>query len=78
MPTVFRWKGYRFFWYQADGNEPPHVHVGKDGKECKIWLVSGEVAFNKGHAAADMRALQSVLLDHREQLLETWHEHFGR
>jgi hypothetical protein len=36
MPTVFRWKGYRFFWYQADGSEPPHIHIWKDGKECKI------------------------------------------
>ena len=53
MPTVFRWKGYRFFWYQADGGEPPHVHIWKDGKECKIWFESGEVAYNCGHAAAD-------------------------
>jgi hypothetical protein len=60
VPTVLRWKGYRFFWYQADGTEPPHVHVWKDGSECKIWLADGEVAFNHGYAAADLRALVSV------------------
>lgn len=77
MPTVFRWKGYRFFWYQSDGAEPPHVHIWKDGKECKVWLADGTVAFNHGHAAADLRALVSVTLDQRDSLLRVWHEQFG-
>jgi hypothetical protein len=77
MPTVFRWHGYRFFWYQADGNEPPHVHIWKDGKECKIWLVSGEVAYNRGHAASDLRDLIAVTIKQREHLLEVWHDNFG-
>jgi hypothetical protein len=36
MPTLLRWKGYRFFFYSADGWEPAHIHVAKDGKETKI------------------------------------------
>jgi len=36
MPTLLRWKGYRFFFYSADGWEPPNVHVAKDGKEAKV------------------------------------------
>jgi len=78
MPTVFRWKGYRFFWYHADGTEPPHVHIWKDGKECKIWLGSGDIAFNRGHSAADLRMLTAVSNAQRQHLLEVWHEHFGR
>ena len=27
MPTVFVHRGYRFFFYAADLDEPPHVHV---------------------------------------------------
>jgi hypothetical protein len=77
MPTVFRWKGYRFFWYQADGHEPPHVHIWKDGKECKVWLVSGELAYNHGHAAADLRALLAVVAEQRSHLMEIWHDNFG-
>lgn len=38
MPTLLRWNGYRFFFYSADGWEPPHIHVIKDGKESKLWL----------------------------------------
>ena len=77
MPTVFRWKGYRFFWYQADGGEPPHVHIWKDGKECKIWLESGELAYNHGHATADIRALRAVVEQERDHLMEIWHDSFG-
>jgi hypothetical protein len=77
MPTVFRWKGYRFFWYLADGSEPPHVHIWKDGKECKLWLADVSVAFNHGHAAADLRALIAVTAEQREQLLKVWNEQFG-
>ena len=77
MPTVFRWKGYRFFWYQADGTEPPHVHIWKDGMECKIWLISGEVAFNRGHSAIELRSLINVVEKNRTQLLEVWHDSFG-
>ena len=38
MPVVFRYRGYRGWFYEADLTEPPHVHVGKDGKEAKYWL----------------------------------------
>lgn len=77
MPTVFRWKGYRFFWYQADGSEPPHVHIWKDGNECKIWLTDLTVAFNHGHSPRDMQGLLEVTAAERNRLLEVWNEHFG-
>ena len=77
MPTVFRWKGYRFFWYQADGSEPPHVHIWKDGNECKIWLRDVTVAFNHGHSPRDVQGLLDVTAAERSRLLEVWNEHFG-
>lgn len=77
MPTVFRWRGYRFFWYQADGAEPPHVHIWKDGCECKIWLRDLRVAFNHGYSAAEMRSLLDVTGTEQAQLLQVWNEHFG-
>jgi len=78
VPTVFRWKGYRFFWYQADGSEPPHVHIWKDGKECKLWLADCSVAFNRGHSSAEMRALVAVTKEEQGRLMEVWNEHFGQ
>ena len=45
MPVVLRVNGYKFFFYQADvANEPPHVHVSKEGNEAKYWLDPVKVA----------------------------------
>ncbi len=44
MPVVLRIKGYRFWFYEADLDEPPHVHVGKDRKEAKYWIDSIRLA----------------------------------
>ena len=38
MPVVLRIKGYRFWFYEADLDEPPHIHVGKEDKEAKYWV----------------------------------------
>jgi len=38
MPVVLRVKGYKFWFYEVDLDEPPHVHVGKEGKEAKYWI----------------------------------------
>lgn len=48
MPTLLRWNGYRFFFYAADGDEPPHVHVAKGEHEAKVWLSGCSVAINLG------------------------------
>ncbi len=40
MPVVFRYKGYRFFFYSNEGNprEPLHIHVRKGDAIAKLWL----------------------------------------
>lgn len=48
MPTLLRWNGYRFFFYSADGWEPPHIRVTKQDKEAKLWLNTIAVAVNIG------------------------------
>ena len=39
MPTVLRMKGWRFFFYANEGNEPIHIHARKGDAECKYWLL---------------------------------------
>ena len=49
MLVVLRVKGYKFFFYEADvANEPPHVHVSKEGNEAKFWLDPIKVAREGG------------------------------
>jgi len=56
MPTVLRWRGYRFFFFSNEGSEPAHIHVEKDEAMAKFWLETGAVArnavFRRGKVAA--------------------------
>jgi hypothetical protein len=77
MPTVLRWKGYRFFFYSADGWEPAHVHVTKDEKEAKIWLENVSVAVNLGFTAQDLNEIVKKTRDERESFLRSWNDYFA-
>ena len=37
MPTVLNIKGYRFFFFSLEGNEPPHIHIEHGDKVGKKW-----------------------------------------
>jgi uncharacterized protein DUF4160 len=79
MPTVDGIPGpYRFFFYSYDCQEPPHVHVQRDHRTSKWWLGRLELARNNGFAAAELRRIQSAILEHRVRILEEWHEHCRR
>jgi hypothetical protein len=77
VPTVLRWNGYRFFFYSADGDEPPHVHVVKDDCEAKVWLSDGAVAFNLGFSARDLREIVRETREQRPPFLEAWNDYFA-
>lgn len=77
MPTLLRWKGYRFFFYSADGWEPPHVHVVKDGREAKIWLRDVSLAVNLGFSAPDLSEIIGATRENRGAFLEAWNDYFG-
>ena len=77
MPTLLRWKGYRFFFYSADGWEPPHVHAVKDGKEAKVWLHDLSVAVNLGYGIRELNEIVRKTREEQTALLEAWHDYFG-
>ncbi len=77
MPTLRRWKGYRFFFYSADGWEPPHFHVIKDGKEAKVWLNDLGVALNMGYSARELGEIIRKAREERSAFQEAWNDHFA-
>jgi hypothetical protein len=36
MPTVLTVKGFRFFFFSLEGNEPPHIHI-EHGDKVGDW-----------------------------------------
>jgi hypothetical protein len=77
MPTLLRWRGYRFFFYSADGWEPAHIHIVKDGCEAKIWLGDLTVAVNLGYSAKELNEIIRKTREEREIFLAAWRAHFG-
>ena len=80
MPVVFRYKGFRFFFYSNEGQprEPAHVHVRGDGGEAKFWLRPAvRVAGSDGLDARTLRELGGVVDQNVELIERTWREYFG-
>ena len=72
MPVVLRIKGYRFWFYEADLDEPPHVHVGKGGNEAKFWVRDIALARSRGFRPQELTEIERILADHRDFLLDAW------
>jgi hypothetical protein len=77
MPTVFI-EGYKFRFYSSDFREPPHVHIFRGEKQAKIWLQPTEVQANYGYNQAELNKILQLTIDHRQQLLEIWNDHFSQ
>ncbi len=79
MPIVFRYKGFRFFFYSNEGSprEPVHIHAIGMGGEAKFWLRPVGVAFSDGLDDRTLRELARVVEEKSEAIEGAWHEHFG-
>lgn len=77
MPTVLRWRGYRFLFYSKDVGEPPHIHIVKDRAQAKIWLHDLSVARSVGFAPHELTAIVSKTRGQRELFRKAWDDYFG-
>ena len=80
MPVVFRYKGFRFFFYSNEGSprEPVHVHVRSGSSEAKLWLdPKVRVATSFGFDAGTLRELVEVAQINRALIERTRHEYFS-
>lgn len=72
MPVVLRVKGYRFWFYEADLDEPPHVHVGKSGNEAKYWLTPIARAKSRGFRDHELNEIERVLEEYQDDINKAW------
>ena len=72
MPVILRVKGYRFWFYEADMDEPAHVYVGKEKYEAKFWLEPVGVARVSGLKPVDMREIERIIKENLNFLLNAW------
>lgn len=77
MPTIFRERGYRFFFFSNEGAESPHVHVEQGERYAKFWLEPVALENSRGFRSHEIHELYEIIRSNREQLKERWHGHFG-
>jgi hypothetical protein len=72
MPVILRIRGYRFWFYEADLDEPPHVHVGKQSSEAKYWLSPVALAKSRGFREHELTEIQKIVAEYRDEILRAW------
>ncbi len=72
MPVILRIRGYRFWFYEADLDEPAHVHVGKERQEAKYWLDPVRIARAGKFKPAALREIERIIKDNLDFLLGAW------
>lgn len=72
MPVVLRVRGYRFWFYEADLDEPAHVHEGKGGHEAKFWLDPVSVGRGGRFKPLDLREIERIIHDNLDFLMSAW------
>ena len=77
MPTVLIVGPYSFVFFSSDRGEPVHIHVKRDRDVAKYWLEPIELAKCIGFAEHELTKIEKLVVEHREQLIEAWHEYFN-
>ncbi|MDZ7843059.1 MAG: DUF4160 domain-containing protein [Gammaproteobacteria bacterium] len=75
-PTIFREKGYRFFFFSREESRM-HVHVMSGDGEAKFWLEPEiQLAKNYRYNRGQLKEIESLIEVHYDELISAWQHHF--
>lgn len=76
-PTVFSSGPYRFFFFSRE-EARPHVHVISSEGEAKFWIEPViALADYEGLKPAQLRKIQRIIEERRDEIKAAWKKHFG-
>jgi hypothetical protein len=78
MPTVLRIKGYRFFFFSNEGDEPIHIHIEKAENYAKFWLDPVSIAVDFGFNSKQLREINLLIEENLDLIKEKWDEYFNK
>ncbi|MCZ6633345.1 MAG: DUF4160 domain-containing protein [bacterium] len=75
-PTVFRHRGYRFFFFSREETRI-HVHVFSGNGEAKFWI-EPEVALanHYGFSQKELRTIRKIVEERIDEIRDSWQKHF--
>ena len=77
MPTVFKIKGYRFFFFSNEGNEAIHIHVEKAEKYAKFWLQPIALSKNYDFNSSELGEIEKIIKKNISKIERSWNEYFN-
>ena len=69
---------YRVYFVSHDLNEPPHIHVDRDGRSAKFSLAPVVLARNLRFSEVELRRVRRLGAGQEASLLEAWNACFRR
>lgn len=80
MPTIYRVKGYSFFFFSNEGDpqEPAHIHLRKGSSTAKFWL-EPEVRLENSYAlnTSELNEIEGIIEQKQDLFKEAWYAYFG-
>ena len=77
-PTIFREKGYRFYFLSNEENRI-HIHVTCEKGEAKFWLEPiVSLAVYYGLNSTMLADIQRIIEEHKNEIIKAWQKHFGQ
>ena len=75
-PTVFKIKGYRFY-FLSNEELRMHVHIECEYGEAKFWVdpivsLADYVGLNKNK----LSEIQKIVEENRDEIIQSWKKHF--
>ena len=78
MPTVLRLRGFRFFFFSNEADEPVHIHVESDDKYVKFWLEPVRLAKSVGYNAKELNEIRNLIVENVNIIKRKWDEYFSQ
>ncbi|MBI2860856.1 MAG: DUF4160 domain-containing protein [Chloroflexi bacterium] len=77
-PTIFRAKGYRFY-FLSNEERRIHVHISSEDGEAKFWLEPVvSLALSHELSPEKLNEIQRLVEEHTDEIIEAWRRHFGK
>ncbi len=77
-PTIFREKGYRFYFLSNEENRI-HVHVTSEDGEAKFWIepITSLAMFYR-YNTEKLNEIQGLIEEHKDEIIAAWGKHFSK
>jgi len=77
-PSIFREKGYRFYFLSRE-EERMHIHVTCEEGEAKFWIEPiVSLATSHGLNPRKLNEINKIVEEHKDEITEAWQRHFSK